>query len=200
MTIGQSLTLTASASGYPAPTLQWYKDGQPIAGATSGTFTLPAATVADAGSYQCIATNGVNSATSSAASINVLTLYQSWIKQQFGADANNPSIASDTADPDGDGLVNLAEYALGRAPLARDGSGMTVTRDSSNLILSYTRRSSATDVTVQPVRSTTLAPGSWSSSGVTNSLISNDGTLQIWQATTPLNAGKAFLRLEIAAP
>jgi hypothetical protein len=37
-------------------------------------------------------------------------------------DANNPAITGDAADPDLDGLVNVAEYAFGREPLLAEAT------------------------------------------------------------------------------
>jgi hypothetical protein len=54
---GESLTLSAGASGSPAPTYQWRKDGLPLAGATERTLTLSSVTPADAGTYDVVATN-----------------------------------------------------------------------------------------------------------------------------------------------
>ncbi len=50
------------------------------------------------------------------------TLRQAWLATHFGADAANPLIAADNADPDADGRPNLLEYALGTDPLVADGS------------------------------------------------------------------------------
>lgn len=55
--VGAKVTLTVSASGYPAPTFQWTKAGVPIAGATGSTLALPSVTTADSGTYNAIATN-----------------------------------------------------------------------------------------------------------------------------------------------
>lgn len=46
-----------------------------------------------------------------------LTIHDSpvdrWRLTSFGANANNAAIVGNLADPDGDGIVNLSEYALG---------------------------------------------------------------------------------------
>jgi hypothetical protein len=39
-----------------------------------------------------------------------------WKLDKFGAEANNPAIAGDLANPAGDGIVNLLKYALGLNP------------------------------------------------------------------------------------
>lgn len=69
--IGGSVTFSAAASGTPAPTLQWRKNGAVIAGATNATLTLSGINVADAGSYTVVATNSVSSVTSAAATLTV---------------------------------------------------------------------------------------------------------------------------------
>jgi autotransporter-associated beta strand protein len=53
-----------------------------------------------------------------------LTPTQTWQVAEFGSDASNPAIAGDDADPDGDGLKNLVEYALGTTPNTCNTSGI----------------------------------------------------------------------------
>jgi hypothetical protein len=66
--VGAAITLTATASGYPAPTYQWYKgiapSGTSISGATGASYTVASATTPDNGSYYVVATNRLGSATS----------------------------------------------------------------------------------------------------------------------------------------
>lgn len=54
-----------------ALTYQWYKDGSPISGATSATYTKPSAVEGDAGSYYCRVTNAFGSVNSNAATVTV---------------------------------------------------------------------------------------------------------------------------------
>jgi hypothetical protein len=70
------------------------------------------------------------------------------------------------------------------------------------LTMNYTQASAATDVTVSAVTSTTPSdPTSWSSSGVTQTLLNDNGTIQQWQATAPLNGSVAlFMRLTVTRP
>jgi len=58
---GQLLTLAVTV--YNAASLQWYKDDQPIPGATANTYAKTAA-AADTGNYKAIATNSIGSETS----------------------------------------------------------------------------------------------------------------------------------------
>ncbi|MBE2213148.1 MAG: immunoglobulin domain-containing protein, partial [Opitutaceae bacterium] len=71
VTAGASVTFTVAASGAPAPALQWRKGGTALAGRTGTSLTLSAVTTADAGSYDCVATNSAGSATSSPATLTV---------------------------------------------------------------------------------------------------------------------------------
>src|SRR5205823_6331323 len=63
---GESVTFRASAVGTPAPTYQWKKDGDSLPGATANTFVIAAATAADSGRYQFVATNPLGVATATA--------------------------------------------------------------------------------------------------------------------------------------
>ncbi len=71
VTVGGSVTFSVTASGSPAPTYQWRKDGVAISGATSASYTIAHPTTADAGSYDVVVTNGSGSVTSAAAMLTV---------------------------------------------------------------------------------------------------------------------------------
>ncbi|MBM3842688.1 MAG: hypothetical protein FJ397_05390 [Verrucomicrobia bacterium] len=68
---GATVTFSATASGSPAPTYQWRKDGNPVMGATANTLTIAAAALSDAGTYTVTATNSAGSATSAPAVLTV---------------------------------------------------------------------------------------------------------------------------------
>ncbi len=57
------------------------------------------------------------------------TPIQTWRFLNFGTIANSGN-ASDTADPDGDGLTNLVEFAYGLNPLVNNSSVITVSSNS----------------------------------------------------------------------
>lgn len=69
--VGASVTFNSAASGTPSPTYQWRKDGLPISGATSVSYTISSAQLTDAGVYTVVATNATNSATSGSATLTV---------------------------------------------------------------------------------------------------------------------------------
>lgn len=73
LTVNEGLpaSFTVAASGNPAPTFQWKKDGGDISGATDSVFSISVVSAADAGSYTVVATNSEGSATSQAAILSV---------------------------------------------------------------------------------------------------------------------------------
>lgn len=69
---GDNLHLSANAhSKLGAVTYQWKKDGTPIGGATSATYSISSVESGDAGSYTCDVTDGTNTLTSNAAAVAV---------------------------------------------------------------------------------------------------------------------------------
>ncbi|MDO8539231.1 MAG: immunoglobulin domain-containing protein [Opitutaceae bacterium] len=71
VTAGQTWSLIVAASGAPAPTYQWLKDGVAVAGATSGTLSLTNITAAAAGSYTVLVSNSAGSVTSNVAVVSL---------------------------------------------------------------------------------------------------------------------------------
>ena len=71
VSIGASATFTAAASGTPAPTFQWQKNGANLAGATKSSLTLTNIQMTDTATYRVVATNSAGSATSNGAVLTV---------------------------------------------------------------------------------------------------------------------------------
>jgi hypothetical protein len=69
--VGETVTFTVAASGTPAPTFQWRKDGNILATATSATLTLTNVQLADAGVYTVTVSNAAGNVTSAAATLTV---------------------------------------------------------------------------------------------------------------------------------
>jgi autotransporter-associated beta strand protein len=85
-----------------------------------------------------VATIGGLSA-SSTVNVTVLSALQAWRQQFFDTTANSGT-AADMADPDGDGVTNLLEYALGTAPDSAASAGRPVLGRAGNfLTLSFIR-------------------------------------------------------------
>jgi hypothetical protein len=85
-------------------------------------------------------------------SSSVLTLIESsynlWKFNRFGANSTNPAIAGDAADPDGDGIPNLLEYAVGSDPNTANLNKPLVGSVVSNRFqLQFNRNTSATNLT-----------------------------------------------------
>jgi PKD repeat protein len=69
---GSPATFSVVATGIPDPTdYQWYRNGNAIYGATGSTFTIPATTGNDNGTYYVIVSNPAGSATSASANLIV---------------------------------------------------------------------------------------------------------------------------------
>src|SRR2546421_30168 len=72
VTVGQTATFTVAATGTAPLSYQWRKNGVAIAGMTSSSYTIPAATTADNGAqFTVVLSNSVGSVTSSVAMLTV---------------------------------------------------------------------------------------------------------------------------------
>lgn len=120
-----------------------------------------------------------------------------WRAAQFGPDANNPTIAGDDADPDGDGLSNLIEYALNLDPHTHSQSQLPVSsRDETTLWLTYRKRIGATDVTLLVQGSQDL--NSWSAAGISEVVVSDDdGETQVIRASISTALERRYLRVRV---
>ncbi len=76
-----------------------------------------------------------------------LTL-EAWKQQHFTSEElANEQISGNGADPDGDGVINVVEYALGLDPKVSDRSGLPASSIvDGKLIVTYTRARNLTDV------------------------------------------------------
>jgi autotransporter-associated beta strand protein len=70
---GDPVTFSTTVSGSDPIMVQWFKGSDPIPGATTTTLTIPFVLDTDAGSYKLIATNGVATAESQVAVLDVVT-------------------------------------------------------------------------------------------------------------------------------
>jgi hypothetical protein len=73
ITTGQTATFTVAATGTAPLSYQWERNGVPIGGATSVSYTTPATTSADSGTaFRCIVSNSAGADTSVQALLSVL--------------------------------------------------------------------------------------------------------------------------------
>ena len=63
--VGVSRTLSATVDGTRPLNYQWYRDGQPISGATGSEYTFTAATGTDGGEFKLVASNSAGAITNS---------------------------------------------------------------------------------------------------------------------------------------
>ena len=204
-----------------AVTVDWTTvDGTALAGtdytATSGTLSFAAGETSktitvfllpDAGAVGTSAFSVELSAPSGATIANgsgVAALAQSpwhyWRALHF-TQAELPGLAVSglLADPEGDGIANLLEYATGRNPWLSERVIENPTVTPTNFEFLYTRNVSASDVTLTVEWSDDLS-GDWSSLGVTSVLESDDGTIQHYKALVPLGTTQRFARLRVDPP
>ena len=87
----------------------------------------------------------------------------------------------------------------GFAPTGDDG--LTPSGEGT-LLFTYTRNKQAlAALTLQVEWSDTLATGDWYTNGVTEDVLSDDGSLQHVQATVPMgSAGHRFVHLKVTKP
>ena len=68
---GTNVTMTAAATGTPAPAFQWRRNGVDVPGATSSSLALVNVTTNLSGSYTLVANNGIGSVSSTAGVLTV---------------------------------------------------------------------------------------------------------------------------------
>ena len=154
---------------------------------TPNAFQLGSATITVAVS------DGLLSGTAVFAFTVTGTAQETWTFANFGSadSASGPGAAF--ADPDGDGLVNFLEYALGANPALPDATTRSPTLTSSGGNLRFTYRKAASELSYAVEQSSTLSPGSWSN--VTAPETANgDGT---FFRLVPIPTGPLFLRLKV---
>lgn len=128
-----------------------------------------------------------------------LTRLENWRLTQFGTTTATGN-AADTADPDGDGVPNLVEFAVGSDPNHGNSAPGQIVHNGGNLEFTYQRADAALldGISFIVEWSDTLGPNSWNASGVTEVVLSDDGTLQQVKAVVPDGgSGSRFVRLRV---
>ena len=117
---------------------------------------------------------------------------EAWRIANFGTNASNVAIAGNAADPDGDGIVNLLEYAFGSDPNSFSPTNLPISKRVSIstdefLAIEFMRATNATDVkyTVQTSPDlTSWLDGSWYIG--TNGLPVTASTTEVSRSTNQL--------------
>ncbi len=120
-----------------------------------------------------------------------------WRFTHFGASANDPLIAGDLANPDGDGLVNLLERALASDPLTNDASALPVfALEGTDATLTYRRPTFAADLTYAVEKWS--APDGWNAAPFTEEIVTDHGATRTVKDRIPLDGAKQMmLRLKV---
>ena len=144
---------------------------QPMAtGVTSMTY---ADTAVENGTTYYYVVNAVNTAGTSADSASdsatpSVTLLEAWRNVHFGTTSSTANAAND-ADPDGDGLSNLVEYAVGSDPRTASASAVRMDIANNHMQLSFSQVADpALSYDVNATTDLVNWSNIWSSSGDSN--------------------------------
>lgn len=198
---GGTATFSADASLPGGTRFQWFRNGERlvnggrISGATGATLSIYNITADDAGVYELRVENDGISVLSEGVALTVnptLTGYAAWASEH----AAELSDASATAAPFGDGVSNLLRYALG-LPLHAvvQPDYLVYEMRDGRLVLRYVRPKDRSDLAYMVESSGQLT--SWSQEGVTQAKTADDGELETWEGSAPVEGARRFLRLRI---
>jgi hypothetical protein len=178
------------------------------AAAVGGPYTdravaIPSTTYTDSGLsagatwYYTVFAQGLSGAgvVSAPVSATTYTASQSWRLAHFGA-TGATGTAADDADPDGDGRLNLLEYALGGNPLVSDALPAPVAAidESGHMTLGFARIADpALLYEVQAGDDLTAWSTFWSSTGVQNT----PGPVTVTDPEPTSAHPRRFLRLSV---
>ena len=102
------------------------------------------------------------------AAINGAPTFSSWSAQFFSnAELSNPAVGYSSADADGDGVINLLEYAFAWNPRKGDGPALGLRRSADRddptylWVFEYQRRKNVNDVEYLVDSASTLPPPAW---------------------------------------
>lgn len=132
--------------------------------------------------------------------------YHGWDNFHFSEDEReDPLVSGPYADPDEDGRVNWAEYALGCDPWVRDMDSVDFTWAGAGAIryggLRFCRAANALDVTYEMLVSEDLSAVSWGEAGAVvhgSAAMPGERELVTLRETSPVTAPHRFFRLRLA--
>ncbi|HEX2851818.1 MAG TPA: hypothetical protein VHO24_01175 [Opitutaceae bacterium] len=107
-----------------------------------------------------------------------------------------PAQSGLTADPDGDGIVNLLEYFLALNPLASEAAGVPTGQiEGGDFAFRFNRSKTAAGVTYRIVTSSDLV--TWSPTAAASVLESSTTDLDTYVVRFAMTAPRLFVRLEV---
>ena len=199
VTLGGALDIIATPG--LAPGTNFTILNKTSAGAITGTFAgLPNNSVFTADGYLWSIT--YTGGDGNDVVLHLATAIEQWRFTNFGSIANTGT-AADLFDANNDGELNLLEFATGQNPNAASKTTPTLALNGATLEFTYTRSLAAMSdgVTFTVEWANTLASPSWSVSGVSEQILTNNGTLQTVKATLAAgSSGERFVHLKVAKP
>jgi hypothetical protein len=159
--VGQTATFSVSASGTAPLTYQWYKNGTLIPGASSTSYTTPAAVIGDSGSlFTIIVTNSAGTATGGPATLTVNTA-PLITTEPANQTVNAGQTATFSVVASGSGTLTYQWYkggvAIGGATSSAYTTPATVSGDSGS-IFTVTVSNAGGTVTSTPATLTVINP------------------------------------------
>lgn len=195
--VGDDGAFSVTATGTPAPTYQWRRNGTLLAGATAPALMFSDLKTTDADVYDVVVSNAGGSIESATARLTVLTPSEHWRMQHFGATGASGA-AADLADPDQDSAPNLLEYALGLDPLVPDRApAPALSLDGTEWTYLYARPRLRADLAYAVEVSGNLLL--WATEGVVHEEAAVEGDTATWRARyVPAQPGSVFFRLRVS--
>lgn len=211
-----SLTFTLRSAGtIPLLNLSMTKDGtnssdftftaipSVLEDNTSTTFTPSAAGARSAAIH--IASNDANESLFDIALTGTatagLSVIESWRQTWFGiTTGTGTGDAADDADSDHDGFTNTLEFALGMNPTLATTPSFQTQVTGGNIEFTYTRSNASVlaGKTFHVPWTDTLNGTDWSETNSTQTILTDNGTMQTVKATIPAGtSGRRFVRLEV---
>src|SRR3984893_7055155 len=169
VTAGQTAAFSVTATGTAPLTYQWLKSGQPIAGATSSTYTTPATTSSDNGSqFSVTVSNSAGSVTSNTASLSVNAVSGQLISSTSALTFASVNVKSSSSQSTT--LTNTGNSTVTISNITVSGGGFTASGLSAGVALNPGQTATA-NVTFAPA-----AAGSVTGSVVVTSNAANSPT------------------------
>jgi sugar lactone lactonase YvrE len=163
---GTATTLSVGATGVPAPTYQWRRNGANIPGATGSSFVLSGAQTGDSGNYQVVVSNASGSVTSASAVLQVAV--RSFAGHYFGTFSGGGSGNFALYVREDNSAVFLGFLPGAVAPVM----SLNVTiNDAGAFVFSQGAITTGASEVTSPARAAALAPV------VVSGTIGNDGNL-----------------------
>lgn len=128
----------------------------------------------------------------------VHTNRDAWLAMHFTAEELGQSLGQPIADPDGDGITNLLEYALDCDPRSASTLPLTLISDDFIWTFTYSRPAHRADITYAVEVSADLEE--WTEESVTHEWVATEGDRDTWRARHPRSSGPLFFRLKVTVP